>query len=193
VALWAKYATQWWQDPKVLGVSVEAEVLYARAIGFCKEQLSDGVVHRHALVTLGIKLTDPVAAADELVAARLWRRKGRNYTFPPATWRRWQGTSADVSQLREYEATRKRVYRSRQRQALSQRDTNGTTGQRDAEPEPEPEPEPEGDVPPKPPGSNGRSARIKAGGQAPPHPPVDNNINDVVANLANRMRLRDEA
>jgi hypothetical protein len=144
-ALWAKYSTTWWQDPKVMGLPPPAQLLYARAIAWCKDQLNDGVIDASAVPFLGMQLDNPAALAKAIAGAGLWQRHGRGYRFPPATWERWQGTRADVESVREYEASRKRAYRARQSTSpsTSRRDTNGTRGQRDAEPEPEPEPDPE--------------------------------------------------
>lgn len=209
MALWAKYSTTWYLDPKVTELSAEAELLYARAIAYCKEALTDGVVARSALAPLGFKLRRPDRCADEIVSAGLWLPVDRGFTFPPETWERWQGTKADVEQRREAEAERKRQWRSR-------RDKNGTTpGHDEGQPQdsgvrdtdvlacacakPEPEPELEIETPLKPPLETRHPAahRIQGGG-APPDPPAGDVIRNLdrleatVTDLSERFRLEDD-
>lgn len=112
---WARYHAGWWQDPKVLRLSPAAELLFARAVAYTVQQLTDGTVTRHALAELAPKLGDPAPLAAELVKAKLWRRAGRNaWTFPPETWRYWQVTRAEVEGKRAAATDRTRRWRERQ-------------------------------------------------------------------------------
>lgn len=113
--VWARLSTHWYLDPRLLGVSAEAELLYVRAMAWCKEMLSDGAVPRGAMRYLDAKLSDADSAAGELVASGAWQVADDGWRFPASSWVKWQGTRSDVEALRTAAAERKRAYRARGR------------------------------------------------------------------------------
>jgi hypothetical protein len=110
--LWARLSTHWYADPKVLGVSPEAELLYVRAIAWCKEMQNDGVIPAGALHLFDHKVGDGEACADELVKAGLWERLDDGWRFPTATWSRWQDTVEEVKARRAADRDRQRAHRA---------------------------------------------------------------------------------
>jgi hypothetical protein len=186
--LWAKYSTRWYLDPRVLSLSVDAELVYARAIAYCKEEMTDGAVARGALIHLGAKLDDPDGCAQELLEVGLWERDGRGFTFPSATWARWQGTRADVEQFRADGAERQRKSRRSRRDSSVTNGKvtldNGVSNGEVTQLEPELEPEISLSVPTRVqegtgPGSAERETN-------------DHDLDRTVAELGDRMRLPEE-
>lgn len=75
---YAKLAGRFWRHPKVIGLTDSAGWLWTRALSYQPDQLTDGVVTRALLKTLGHRDTK---AADELVEVGLWERSGDGYVF----------------------------------------------------------------------------------------------------------------
>jgi hypothetical protein len=114
--VWARLSTHWYADARVLNLSRDAELFFVRAIAWCKELLTDGVVPRAAVRLFDHKLDqDGEACAAELVKQGLWEPLDDGWRFPPATWARWQGTRAEVEVRRVAEADRKRAYRAQRK------------------------------------------------------------------------------
>ena len=92
---WAAIPVSYQLDPRVLSLSVEAEVFCTRAWLYAGEHCTDGLVPQSALPLLTMKLAaDPAALAEELVRAGLAKRRSEGFVlsdFPTGTHR--QGRS----------------------------------------------------------------------------------------------------
>ncbi len=204
MALWVKVATSFQHDEKVAGVSLEAELVYLRALMWAKEHESDGFIPDSILrgvVTLKC-VTGHAQLGAELCDARLWERVTPDgYRVPLSTWRRWQVTADQMNRKRELAAERKR--RSRERHTVTGVD-KGVTGHapvtRDASVPTsngrgvtgalEPELELEQKNTPLPPLTPlERARRAAAGGEAPPDPP---RWDQTITNLSDRFRFPEE-
>ncbi len=123
----------------------EAMGLWLFAVGYAREQETDGVVPAAILHSAwGGRRNEKLAA--RLVAAGLLVVVSGGYMVQKYAEK--NETKAQIDVRRQAEAARKAAYRGRGTPAgvpsVSQRDTRGTpAGVRDTEPEPEPEPEPE--------------------------------------------------
>jgi len=63
----------WWQDPRVLALSLDAEVVYIRSIAYSKDNRLDGHLPERALLILFAKVSAPPSVvAGELETAGLW-------------------------------------------------------------------------------------------------------------------------
>jgi hypothetical protein len=110
---WARFSVLLYSDPKIVGVSWQAQMLYMRAIMWSCAVLSDGSVPAGALHGLAQYIDFPEKAADELVEAGLWRVTRYGWRFPPQTWTRWQETSEEIAERRASNAERLRRFRAR--------------------------------------------------------------------------------
>jgi hypothetical protein len=134
------------------GIGWQARAVYAEAVLYCRENLTDGVISRGELpfwmADMPVKLRSRYLIDMVTLGALLPHDEG--WRFPDHVWRKWNPTKAQVDEKRAEEAQRKADYRNRKR-GVSQESPNGTNpGQvvaatgcpRQPEPEPEPEPEP---------------------------------------------------
>jgi hypothetical protein len=68
------------RDPAVLGLSLAAEAVYQRALRWCKDTRTGGVIPKDCLVTLSRRVPNVKAVAAELVACGLWGEQAKFYT-----------------------------------------------------------------------------------------------------------------
>lgn len=126
--------TDFYDHPKVLGLSDAAVALWTRAGAYSAGKLLDGFVPASALGSLS---KSPIEAAEELVEARLWKTAKDGYRFHQ--WAVRNLTKAEVEHDRLDARNRKRKERSRKAsgsssQVAAQNVTGGVTrdGQRDS-------------------------------------------------------------
>lgn len=96
-----------YDHPKSIGMSDAATALWVRAGSYSAAKLLDGFIADHVLATLS---RTPEAAADELVARGLWKRRKGGYQFHQYDERNL--TKARVEADREHDRTKKRRQRS---------------------------------------------------------------------------------
>jgi len=103
---WAKLDDQFHDHPKVESCSFAARGLWATALSWCVDRLTDGFVPNAWLRTHEA----PQELADELVSAGLWEPTGKGYQFHD--WADYQPMKADVMVKRAADRDRhKRSYR----------------------------------------------------------------------------------
>lgn len=121
------------------GVPWQERAVYVEAVLFCRERLTDGIIHR-ALLPMWMPDMSPKARAarlDALVNTGALLEHEDGWQFPPHVWSRWNPSKAEVDEKRRQEAERKAEYRERRR--MSQRDIDGTSA--DVRPCPTPVPD----------------------------------------------------
>jgi hypothetical protein len=148
--LYVRLDAAFWMDDKVADVSAEAELLYVRSLGHCKQLLSDGFIHTNLLHAICPRFragVAPTELADELVRAGLWQEHERGWTV--TAWLRHNPSADAVEEQRARDAQRKADWRANQTAERpnghgvdATRVSQRTKTSRDAQPEPEPEPEP---------------------------------------------------
>lgn len=80
--------------PKALATSLAARGLWVTAGSWASDNLTDGVIPRHVLASLGSTPT----LENELVAAGLWKKHRKGYVFHD--WAKCNPTSKQVLELR---------------------------------------------------------------------------------------------
>ena len=98
---WFKVDDKLHSHPKVLGVPLRAMGLWVLAGAWCSDQLTDGVVPRAVLPSLGAKPAD----AEALVACGLWVRVEVGWAFHD--WSDFQPSRANTLDRRAKDAQRK--------------------------------------------------------------------------------------
>lgn len=98
---WIRFEDNFPEHPKVLAVSDAAFRLHVRAVGYCSRLLTDGLLTRAALGSLG-QGRRGMRLAAELVEAGLWEEDGENYKVHD--YLHYQPSRADVVAVREARA-----------------------------------------------------------------------------------------
>lgn len=118
---WFKVDDKFYSWKELLGIprSIRAEAagLWTLAGTWSADHLTDGKIPVHMIE----ELAGSIAAADALVAAKLWKKSRGNYQF--VKWSKDQPTRTQVEQRREEERDRKAAYRQRMAES------RGETGQ----------------------------------------------------------------
>lgn len=97
---WVKLDDGLPDHPKVVGLSAEAFAVYVSGICYCSRNLTDGLIPRGALVRL-TNAKRPTKAADELVAANLWREHPQGWSVHDYTeHQRSRDEVIDISEKR---------------------------------------------------------------------------------------------
>lgn len=123
-----------YDHPKVLGISDAAVALWTRAGSYSANKLTDGFIAEHVLVTLS---KTPSEAAEELRSRGLWRRVKGGYRFHQ--WDERNLTKARVQADQEADRARKKAKRTAtrtERQAEGQNENPQVKG-RNVRPESE--------------------------------------------------------
>jgi len=128
--MWFRVDDKLWGSPKWLAIKAGARALWVTAGAWSMDQLTDGKVPAHVVPILGGRPSD----AKALVTCGLWNETDGGYQFHD--WHDWQPTRESIITKRENEAQRKAAWREKRSQkqqesaendAMSQRDTDGTT------------------------------------------------------------------
>lgn len=151
---WLRMDDGFTTHPKVMGLSLEAKVLWMYSLGHCAHELTDGFVQSRVVPALAglAGLADPSAASDELVASGLWEASPLGY---------------QVHDYLEYNPSRAEVLAEREKAKVRMQRTRCSGEVRKNLPDPGPGP---GPVPGSPdPEIHG--ARKRAGADAPTEAP----------------------
>ena len=115
---WFKVDDGFWSHPKTLALTPEAVALWVRAGSYCGKHLTDGFV---SIAILPMLQGDDIAA-DELVAAGLWRKAKNGYAFHD--WNQYQDTREAVEKRREAWKERQRKHRGTSENSVSPKDNH---------------------------------------------------------------------
>lgn len=104
--LWVPLDVDFQDDDRMIGVSLEAELLFVRSLALAKRLASDGRIRLAHLRRLSDKLPgDPEKYADELIGAGLWDTEGTPGTpserYVIVSWLRWNAPADDLDGVRE--------------------------------------------------------------------------------------------
>lgn len=106
---WVKLRTAFYNDPAIVRAGEAAEVLFVRAMAYCGEQETDGVIPTGVLTRLvGTKAS---ARAAALVREGLWEVIEGGWRF--TGWSKNQTSSDELSKSREGNRARQQRYRDR--------------------------------------------------------------------------------
>ena len=109
MSLYAKFATGFPADPKMVMAGERGEHLYFRAVLHCREHLTDGVIHRASLQRIGLGIGGKLEThAARLVEVGLWIEREDDY---------------EVHDYLEYNPSREKVLEERRK--ASERRANG--------------------------------------------------------------------
>lgn len=138
--VWVKVDDKFWAKERVLNAfrtNPASLALWIRALSYCGDQLTDGVISRNALPMLEAK-QDQI---DSLLQAGLWVETPKGYEF--RKYASYNPTAEKLEIEREKARKRKEKYeRNRNRKGTrSERVQNGNRTREEQCPEPEPEPE----------------------------------------------------
>ena len=97
--LWAKIAVDYADDPKIVRVGAEAELLFVRSICWCKKQ-NTGFIPDVLLPRIGMGLENLSALADRLVGEELWQVVEKGWIIPK--FDEWQTTNTNTSEKAQY-------------------------------------------------------------------------------------------
>lgn len=95
--LWVRLDASYYLDAAILEAGEAAEVLYLRALGLAKTVLTDGLLTRPQLATLGLDNLD--ARASRLVEVGLWLPVKTGWQI--RSWLRWNSSAKRVEEIRE--------------------------------------------------------------------------------------------
>src|SRR3990167_8208216 len=98
--LWVRLDASYYHDDAILEAGEPAEVLYLRALGLAKLTLTDGLLTRRQLLTLGLEDLD--ARIASLVDVGLWISVDRGWQI--RSWLRWNNSAERVEEIRESRA-----------------------------------------------------------------------------------------
>jgi hypothetical protein len=180
------------RDPRMIRAGWQARAVYTEAVLYCRENLTDGIIDRVALVywmpdmpiKLRVKLLDHLASVGALEAHEL------GWKWPDKVWQAWNPSKQEVADKREAEAKRKADYRAKKKGAtdpsesvpMGQRVT-ATTCPRQEEEEPKGKPEPEG----KEEATSVVSADMSKSEAAPA---IDDDMGGIIEEIIHRCALR---
>lgn len=111
-------------NDKILGVGIEAELLYVRSLVLAKRLQSDGFIHRRQLCRIGNGLGLIDSDAEELVDVGLWTVEADGWRI--AAWLEHNPSSDDLAAAKDAENARKRDWRDKKARDAS-RDGDATS------------------------------------------------------------------
>ena len=105
---WVALGAHYWQDPAIISVGVEAELLFIRALAYSRGARTDGFIPAPALGAFAYGLRAPQKGAKALVEAGLWEAAEGGWII--RSWARWNPAEGDLEERRE---KRRRAARAR--------------------------------------------------------------------------------
>jgi hypothetical protein len=112
---WVKLSTNYYDDPAVMRAGEAAEVLFTRAMAYCGDQETDGVVPAEVLPRL--TPTRGVARARALVREGLWEEIPGGWRF--SSWDHHQTSREALERDRQANRRRQAIHRARRRPPIS--------------------------------------------------------------------------
>lgn len=107
-----KLATRYYMDPKIVGLPVDAEVLFIRGLAYAGDQETKGFIPE-AVVSQLARNRRPATTVKALVDAGLWKRaKGPHGGYLMPAWSTWQDQLDVLAARRQADRDRKRRKRS---------------------------------------------------------------------------------
>ena len=105
---WVKLDTRYYMDPKIVGLPVDAEVLFLRGLAYCGDQETKGFIPE-AVVPQLARNRRPATTVKALVDAGLWKRaKGPHGGYLMPAWSTWQDQLDVLAARRQADRDRKR-------------------------------------------------------------------------------------
>lgn len=106
MGLYAKLSCSAPRDPRMIAAGWQARAVYVEALLYCRENLTDGVIDRRALIYW---MPDMPARTrqrhlDRLVELEALETHGDGWAFPEHVWRKWNPTKAEVEDMRQQKA-----------------------------------------------------------------------------------------
>ena len=86
-------------DPKIRAAGYKAELLFRRGNEHAKSLCSDGILWKFDLPIFGVGIPSATAAAEALVAVKLWQDMGDRWKI--AGWTKWNLSQADIKEEKE--------------------------------------------------------------------------------------------
>jgi hypothetical protein len=115
MTLYSKIDVSLARDPRMIAAGPMARLLYIQAILYCRENLTDGHIDRLILPLVAVDIPKPSNLMDRLVEVGAIELNGVGWQIPETVWRKYNPTKAEVEQMRQDAADRKRDYRERKR------------------------------------------------------------------------------
>jgi hypothetical protein len=94
--------------PKIAEAGPAAAWLWFCGVCYCREHLTDGVIHKSVLASLAMNLTQPVKHAERLVAVGLWHETDNGNGYTVHDFLDWNPSRAEVETARKADLERKR-------------------------------------------------------------------------------------
>ncbi len=114
--IWVKLDATYTEDDSIVAVGPLAELLYIRALTYCRRRVSDGFVPHAVVPVIAAQIpADAYEMADLLVAAELWLETDGGFLV--RSWCEWQVTSESL----KAESERKKLAREQKRTEKNRR------------------------------------------------------------------------
>ena len=106
---WVKLSTNYYLDPKIVGLDADAEVLFIRGLAYAGDQETRGFIPERIVPSLA-RSRRPAATVRKLVDADLWKHAPGGYRMP--AWGHWQDQLDVLAARRAADRDRKRRERA---------------------------------------------------------------------------------
>lgn len=106
---WFKLDDAFPMDPKILGVSPSARLLFVVGIAYCSNQRTDGTIPADSVPLLHFQAGSTDSACDELVRVGLWEHRPEGYGI--VTYLKHQKPRAQIERETEAKSARQRKWR----------------------------------------------------------------------------------
>jgi hypothetical protein len=146
MAIYAQLSCEMPRDPRMIAAGPLGRLVYIEAMLYCRENLTDGIIDRLALIFWcpDVPVKTRAKHLDRLTEVGALEQVSDGWQFPEHVWSRWNPSKAEVEGKREAERQRKADYRAKRHASPNDVPTGQVrpaTG-RPRQPEEEPEPEP---------------------------------------------------
>ena len=105
------------RDHKFRAAGPLGRIVYVEAAMFCRENLTDGVIHRLNLVDFAVDVPNKKRHMAKLVEVGALEEIDVGWKIPEHVWRQWNPLKSEVDEKRQAEAERKAEYRRRRRES----------------------------------------------------------------------------
>lgn len=106
MTLYAKLSCAAPRDPRMIAAGWQARAVYVEALLYARENLTDGVIDRRALVFWMPDMPPRTRSRhlDRLVELGALEHHEAGWTFPKAVWSRWNPSRAEIDDMRQAKA-----------------------------------------------------------------------------------------